>query len=139
MKFFTKNLVWFSITFALASLAFRYALSTLLAFHHYGLVWVAAVLYFAVNFFLGWYFGRRDNLTLPLYDVGFRFHFVTYFIFNIMAELWFLSGMNWEYEKIRTVHLTALIWGGFIVIHFIIYLFSRRDAIKGLKRSEIFE
>lgn len=88
---------------------------------------------------MGWVFGKRDNLNLPLYDVGFRFHLATYVICNLIGEIWYLLDLQSDYEKIRTIHLTALFWGIGLLIHFIIYLITRKDAIKGIKKSEIFE
>jgi hypothetical protein len=102
-------------------------------------VWLVAVAYAVLVFITGWIFGKRDNLSLPLYDIGFRFHLATYIISNLIAEIWHLSGLQSDYESIRTVHLTILFWGIGLLIHFIIYLITRKNAIKGIKKSEIFE
>jgi hypothetical protein len=90
-------------------------------------------------FTIGWIFGKKDKMNLPLYDVGFRFHLVTYIFCNLIGELWFLIGLQSEYENVRTVHLTAVFWGLGLLFHFIIYLITRKNAIKGIKKSEIFE
>lgn len=37
------------------------------------------------------------------------------------------------------VHITLLIWSGFLVLHFILFLILRRRTIKGVHRSDIFE
>jgi len=78
-------------------------------------------------------------MNLHLYDIGFRFHLATYIICNIIAEVWFLFNMQSEYEDVRTVHLTAIFWGIGLLIHLIIYLATRKNAIKGIKKSDIFE
>jgi hypothetical protein len=102
-------------------------------------VWIMATAYGLGAFFLGWYFGKKDGNDLPLYDIGFRFHFATYLICNVIGELWLLSDFHSKYENIFTVHLTALIWGAFLAIHFIFFLTSRKKAINGIKKTEIFE
>jgi hypothetical protein len=88
---------------------------------------------------MGWIFGKRDYQILPLYDIGFRFHLSTYIICNLIAEFWFFLGLQSDYEPTTSVHLTALYWGIVLLIHFIIYLFTRKNAINGIEKSEIFE
>jgi hypothetical protein len=105
----------------------------------FGIVWIVTAAYGVSVFIIGWVFGKRDRLHLSLYDIGFRFHFATYIICNLIAESWYLLGLQSDCEKISTVHLTAFIWGIGIIIHFVIYLITRKNAIKGIKKSEIFE
>jgi magnesium-transporting ATPase (P-type) len=105
----------------------------------FGSVWIIATIYGILIFIIGWIFGKKDKMNLPLYDIGFRFHLATYIICNLIAEVWYLIGLQSEYENIRTVHLTAIFWGIGLLIHFIIYLVTRKNAINGIKKSEIFE
>ena len=70
----------------------------------------------------------NDSEYLPLYDTGFRFHFATYFIWNLVSELWFLIGFNSSFEKIYIVHKIVIIWGGLILIHFIYYQNARKKS-----------
>ncbi len=139
MKVITKNLMYFAILFIMGAIVFRYGLSHFLENHSYNLVWILAAIYFLFNFFIGWFFGKRDYETLPLYDVGLRFHTVTYLLFNIVSGLWFSIGFHSHFESIRIVYVTAFFWGIGLLIHFIIYLKTRKNAIKGIKKSEIFE
>lgn len=139
MKALTKNLMYFMIFFFMGAIVFRYSLSYFLENRTYALVWIIAVIYFFFNFFIGWFFGKRDYETLPLYDIGFRFHFATYLLFNTVSVLWFLFDFHSHFESIRVVYVTALFWGIFIIIHFVIYLITRRNAILGIEKSEIFE
>jgi hypothetical protein len=139
MKTITKNLLAFSIGLVVLTIAFRFSLSTMLQNRLFGSVWIVATIYGILIFIIGWIFGRKDKMNLPLYDIGFRFHLVTYIICNLIAEVWYLIGLQSEYENIRTVHLTAIFWGIGLLIHFIIYLVTRKNAIKGIKKSEIFE
>ena len=139
MKALTKNLLYFMFFFTIGAIVFRYGLSSFLENRTYSLVWIIAVIYFFFNFFIGWYFGKRDYETLPLYDIGFRFHFATYLLFNTVSVLWFLFDFHSHFESIRVVYVTALFWGIFIIAHFVIYLINRRNAILGIEKSEIFE
>jgi len=139
MKFITVNLVKFAAVFAVFTIIFRFLLSTFIDAKLFIWVWVLALVYFCANFVIGWYFGKKDHEHLPLFDVGFRFHFTTYLIFNLLSEIWFLLDLQSVSESIWTVHSTAIIWGGFIIIHFIIYLIYSRRSINGLEKSEIFD
>jgi len=139
MKALTKNLMYFAIFFFIGAVVFRYSLSHFLENRSYDLVWIIAVIYFFFNFFIGWFFGKRDYESLPLYDVGFRFHFVTYLLFNIISVIWFSLGFHSQFERIGYVYALALFWGTGLLIHFIIYLIARKNSISGLNKEEIFE
>ncbi|MDU1905445.1 MAG: hypothetical protein E6772_11730 [Dysgonomonas sp.] len=139
MKFITANLVKFAAVFAVFTITFRFLLGTFIDAKLFMWIWILALVYFCANFVIGWYFGKKDHECLPLFDVGFRFHFTTYFVFNLLSEIWFLLGFQSASESIRTVHSTAIIWGGFIIIHFIMYLIYRKKSINGLEKSEIFD
>lgn len=139
MKTITKNLLAFSIGLVVLTIAFRFSLSTMLQNQLFSNVWIVAAMYGILIFLIGWIFGKKDKIDLPLYDIGFRFHFATYIICNLIAEAWHLIGLQSEYENVRTVHLTTIFWGIGLLIHFIIYLVTRKNAIKGIKKSEIFE
>lgn len=139
MKSLTKNLIYFSIFFFVGAIVFRYCLSNCIENRYNNLLWVIAVAYFFFNFFIGWLFGKRDYETLPLYDVGFRFHFVTYFLFNSVSVLWFFMHFNSHVEGIRVVYITAIFWGIGLLIHFILYLIARKNTINGISKEDIFE
>lgn len=139
MKTITNNLLAFSIGLVVLTIAFRFSLSTMLQNRLFGSVLIVAIIYSILIFIIGCIFGKKDKMNLPLYDIGFRFHLATYIICNIIAEVWFLFNMQSEYENVRTVHLTAIFWGIGLLIHLIIYLATRKNAIKGIKKSEIFE
>ncbi len=139
MKFFTKNLLWFSICLFILTIGLRYGLSTMLTGRMFTAVWFLAAGYAIIVFVAGYQFGRKDNENLPLFDIGFRFHLATYIICNVIAEGWFFMGFNSQYEQIRTVHLTALFWGLALLVHFIFYLVTRKQAIRGIHKEELFE
>jgi hypothetical protein len=139
MKAFTANLMYFSISFFLGAITFRYGMSYSLESKYFDLVWILATIYFFFNFLIGWHFGKKDYESIPHNDVGFRFHFVTYFLFNSISILWFSLGLNSNYESLRIVYLTAIFWGIILIIHFIFFLLERRKSINGLSKEDLFE
>ncbi|NQU67309.1 MAG: 2TM domain-containing protein [Candidatus Marinimicrobia bacterium] len=139
MKALTKNLMLFAVFFFMGDIVFRYSLSDFIESRSFNLIWLIAVIYFFFNFFIGWFFGKRDYESIPLNDIGFRFHFITYFLFNVVSVLWFSFGFNSHFESIRIVYITALFWGIGLLIHFIFYLIERKNSINGLNKEDIFE
>ena len=139
MKLFTINLLKFSIVALLLTVAFRFVLSFSLEKGSPLPVIVTAVLYAVGMFTSGWIFGKKDYIELPLFDIGFRFHLMTYLICNGIGELYFLAGLQSSYEKVSSVHTTAWIWGLFFLIYFIIYVISRTKSILGIDKYDIFD
>jgi hypothetical protein len=139
MKLITRNLLKFATLFAIGSVLFRMGLSWSIAQHAVVQIWAFAILYFIFNAGIGWFFGKKDYEFFPINDIGFRFHFATYFVFNAIWELWFAFGLESRGESVKTAHLIALFWGIFLLFHFIIYLVNRKNSIQGLDKSEIFE
>ncbi len=139
MKLITSNLLKFAMFFALGSILFRFGLSWSITNHTVFLMWIFAILYFFFNAGIGWYFGKKDYESFPLNDIGFRFHLVTYVVFNSIWELWFLLGFQSPRESSNFAPQIALIWGIILLFHFILYLFNRKNSIKGIDKSEVFE
>lgn len=139
MKLGTKNILNYALGLTVLTFLFRWVLSSLLEQEQFGTVWIVALLYSAAIFGIAWFFGKRDKESLPLYDVGFRFHLVSYLICNIIAEGWFFFEMQSKFETVKTVHLTVLFWGLGLLIHSFNYYRTRKNTYKGLKKSEIFE
>jgi len=138
MKFVTKYLVYFAVIATALTLAFRFALSTLLA-NECNFYFVAAIIYSLCMFAAGWYYGFKDGRELPIYDVGFRFHLITYVQYFAVTGVWFLLGFNAEIEKGEKKLITALIWGFFLIIHFVYYLIARKKSVDGLKKEDLFD
>ena len=138
MKFATKNLVYFAVVSTALTLVFRFSLSALLAISC-DFYYVPAILYSLSMTAAGWYFGRKDGRALPIYDVGFRFHLITYVQYFAVTGVWFLFGLNAEVEKGEKKLITALVWGFFLTIHFVYYLISRKKTIDGLKKEDLFD
>lgn len=139
MKTITPYLMKFAATAILFTLFFRYFLSYGIEKQNSIIILTAAVVYGAAMFASGWYFGKKEGDYLPIYDVGFRFHFVTFIIHNGISELWLLLGFASTYERIETVHYTLLFWLPFLIIHFIFYIRMRKKTIKGLHKEDLFE
>ena len=138
MRFITKNLVYFAVTATALTLAFRFAFSVLLA-RECDFYFLPAILYSLSMTAAGWYFGKKDGRELPLYDVGFRFHLATYVQYFVVTGAWFLLGLNAQAEKWERKLITALVWGFFLAIHFVYFLITRKRAIDGLKREDVFD
>jgi hypothetical protein len=139
MKSITSNLLQFAFFFALGSILFRFGLSWSINNHAALMMWIFAILYFIFNFSIAWYFGKKDYLSIPINDVGLRFHLVTYVAFNSIWELCSLLGLKSRVEKATIAHEIALIWGILLFFHFILYMLTRKNTIKGLNKSDIFE
>ena len=139
MKTVTSFLLRFALTASVLAIIFRFSLSYGVENKSSIIVALSAILYGVLMFFSGWYFGKKDGEYLPIYDVGFRFHFTTYLIHNTISELWFLFGFNAIQEKIGIVHTTAIIWGVFLIVHFVFFLLTRKNSINNLDKEDLFE
>jgi hypothetical protein len=139
MKFFSKQLGLFAALFAVYTIAFRYLLSNSLQNEQYKIVWVYAVLYGLVIFITAWNLGKADGMKKIFFDAGLRFHVTNYLIFGIISELWFLLGFNSDKESVAVVHYTLIFWGIGLILHFVIFLLLRRNTIRGIQRSDIFD
>jgi hypothetical protein len=139
MKTMTINQLTFAGVLIVITIAFRYGLSTILTNMEFTWAWLIAAFYALSVFAAGWVLGKKDYESLPLYDISFKFHLITYLVCNLIAELWFLLGFQSQFESVKSVWLTALFWGIGLIIHFILYLFARKNSIKGIEKSEIFD
>lgn len=139
MKNITPNLVKFAVTAGILVVTFRYFLTYGIENKSNAVIILSALSYSFAMFLTGRTFGKKDREYLPIYDIGFRFHFATYLVHNILSELWFLSGYNSPLESVAAVHFTALIWGIFLLLHFIFYLRTRKNSIHNLDRENLFD
>lgn len=139
MKIITRNLLAFATLLLIYSIIFRFGLSTLLTAEKWIWVMVIAVIYGAMIFVTAWMTGRRDGKENFLFDAGFRWNLTTFIVWGTASEAWFLLGFHSAHESIRVVHITLLIWSGFLILHFILFLILRRRTIKGIHKSDIFE
>ena len=139
MKIISKNLLLFAFLLLAYTLLFRFGLGSLLTAEKYGFVAIISLLYGGIIFVTGWMTGRRDGRENFLFDAGFRWNLTTFLVWGLASAAWFLLGLHSVHETIRVVHITLLIWSGFLVLHFILFLILRRRTIKGVHKSDIFE
>jgi len=135
-KTITPPLLKFVVAATALTIIFRFFMSYAIDTHSLVIMILPPISYFIGMFTLGFYFGKKDGNFLPIYDVGFRFHLATYLVFISISELWFFLGIGRiEYN----IHLTALIWGIFLLLHFFMFLILRKKSYKGLAKEELFE
>ena len=139
MKIISRNLLLYALLLLIYSVLFRFGLSTLLTAEKWLLVVLISVAYGAAIFFTAWTTGKRDGMNNFLFDAGFRWNLTTFIVWGAASEAWFLLGFHSVHETIRVVHITLLIWSGFLFLHFILFLILRRRTIKGVHKSDIFE
>jgi len=139
MKIITHNLIRFAITATALTILFRYTLTYGIENKSNLIIILSASIYAIAMFLTGWTFGKKDRKYLPIYDVGFRFHLTTYLVHNIISELWFILGFNSKYENITVIHNTAIIWGLFLIGHFVFFLWTRKNAINNLDKEDLFD
>lgn len=139
MKIITRNLLLYALLLLVYTLLFRFALSGLLTAEKWIWVWILAVVYGVIIFVTAWMTGRREGIENFLFDAGFRWNITTYIVWGLASEVWFLLGLHSNHESIRVVHITLLIWGGFLILHFFLFMILRRRTIKGVHKTDIFE
>jgi len=139
MKIISRNLLLFALLLLIYTVLFRYGLSSLLIVEKWVWVIVIAVLYGAIIFVTAWMTGKRDGMNNFLFDAGFRWNLTTFIVWGAASEAWFLLGFHSAHESIRVVHITLLIWSGFLILHLILFLILRRRTIKGVHKTNIFE
>jgi hypothetical protein len=139
MKIISSNLLIYALLLLVYTLLFRWGLSSLLTAERFLWVVLISVAYGAIIFFTAWTTGKRDGMNNFLFDAGFRWNLTTFIAWGAASEAWFLLGLHSPYETIRIVHITLLIWSGFLILHFLLFLILRRRTIKGVHKSDIFE
>jgi hypothetical protein len=139
MKIISRNLLLFAFLLLVYTLLFRFGLGALLTAEKWFWVYIIAVLYGGMIFITAWTTGKRDGMENFLFDAGFRWNMTTFIVWGAASEAWFLLDLHSAHETIRVVHITLLIWSGFLLLHFILFLILRRRTIKGVHKTDIFE
>ncbi|NLC66924.1 MAG: hypothetical protein GX752_08365 [Clostridium sp.] len=139
MKTITPYLLRFALTTTLLTIVFRFFLSYGIENQSGIIITTSAVTYGLLMFATGWYFGRKDGEYLPIYDVGFRFHLTTYLIHNGISLLWLGLGFGSKYENLSVSIMVAIYWGIFLLLHFIFYIWARKNSIENLDKEDLFE
>ena len=65
------------------------------------------------------------------------FHLSTFLADNIVSIAWFLLAFESKYESIRIIYMTALIWSGFLLLHFSYFLTKRKSTIRNLDKEDL--
>ena len=139
MKIVSRNLLIFALLLFIYTVLFRFGLGSLLTAEKWAWVLVISVAYGAMIFVTAWMTGKRDGMNNFLFDAGFRWNLTTFIVWGAASEAWFLLGLHSAQENIRVVHITLLIWSGFLILHFILFLILRKRTIKGVHKTNIFE
>lgn len=139
MKTITPYLLRFALIVTPLTIVFRYFLSYGIENQSRIIITVSAVTYGLLMFVLGWYFGRKDGEYLPIFDVGFRFHLTTYLIHNGISLLWIGLGLGSRYENLNLSMMVTIYWGIFLLLHFIFYIWARKNSIDSLNKEDLFE
>jgi hypothetical protein len=139
MMWKSKFLFVFMLLFAGYTIAFRILLSQSLDQGHFNLVWWIAAIYAVITFATGFLTGYASRKELQFFDIGFRSNLYSFVTWSFISELWFRVGSPSRHESISILHITILIWGLILAVHFIIFLFLRRKSIRGLNRDQIFD
>ena len=129
----------FAALLLIYTVLFRYGLGSLLDSEKWAWVIIISVVYGAIIFVTAWMSGRRDGRENFLFDAGFRWNLTTFLVWGAASEAWFLLGLHSAKETIGVVHITLLIWAGFLILHFILFLILRKRTIKGVHKTDIFE
>ncbi len=139
MKIVSRNLLLYALLLLVYTLLFRFGLGSLLTAEKWFWVIIIAVLYGSMIFVTAWMTGKRDGMENFLFDAGFRWNLTTFIVWGAASEAWFILGLHSAHESIRIVHITLLIWSGFLMLHLVLFLILRRRTIKGVHKTDIFE
>lgn len=138
MKILTRQLIIFAFLMALYTLAFRIGLSYCIGHSAWILLGVCSLVYFGTIFFTAFFLGKSDAQDNPFFDLGLRFHVTTYLIWAAVSFGWFYLGSPHHYEHVTDILHALLYWGFILVLHTVIFLITRKDTIRGIRKDEIF-
>lgn len=141
-KVFTKRL-WQFAGCALTATIAMYLAFYFIAINFALRVIILSVLYFCAMYSLGWYFGKKDYVEHNIYDIGIRWHAVTFIVCVGMHYLYtFIFCRFIDTPRVffaLYTNNTIVLWGLILLVHFILFLRTRKNAIKGYNKEEIFE
>ena len=139
MKVITTNLLKYALAYSFLTLLFRFALSKMIEFQFLIGAGIVSALFAIGIFSISFIFVTKNRTFLPFYDVGFRLHLTGFLSYHLVTELWYLFDFQAQNESIIVTHLISFIWGILLLFHFIIYLITRKNTIRGLNKSELFD
>lgn len=136
MKVLTFRLGQFAFFGLILTVIFRLVLSLCANVENGIIIPLCAIAYWGLMFFIGWHFGKKDVIENEINDIGFRWHFTTYLLYNGVKIVSYYVGLNTG--SLKTIGLTALFWGIGLLVHFVFFVIAQRNSIKGYDKDEIF-
>lgn len=137
MRTLTLQLGQFTFSALILTVLFRYILSLSIESGNAIAIYVCACVYFCLMFFIGWYFGKKDVIENEIYDIGFRFHLVTYIL--CIGSGYIAYYMGFETGGLKSMNITTISWGLGLLVHFILFLIAQKKTIKGYAKEDIFQ
>ncbi|MCK5022287.1 MAG: 2TM domain-containing protein [Candidatus Pacebacteria bacterium] len=135
----TKNLKIFAALFFFYTIIFRYFLSYSITNQMPILKWIVAIIYGIIIFFTAFMLGKSEVVNTGVIYLGFKYHLISYLIFNIFGIAWNVLELSSKYEDFSHALLIMGIWGIFLLIHLLLSLLLSKNAIKGIPQDDIFE
>ncbi|NQT27368.1 2TM domain-containing protein [candidate division KSB1 bacterium] len=135
----SRNLKIFSVLFILYTIGFRYFLSLSITNHNHVMLWATAIIYGVTIFITAFVLGKSEDINIGVIYLGFKYHLMTYVIFNVIALLLHSLGFVSQYEDFSHFLLLLVAWGIGLLIHFLFSQLSSKNAIKGVPKEDIFE
>lgn len=137
MKVLTFRLGQFAFFGLVLTVAFRLVLSLCADVENGIIIPLCAIAYCALMFLIGWHFGKKDVIENEINDIGFRWHFTTYLLYNGVKIVSYYVGLL-NTGSLKAIGFTALFWGIGLLIHFVFFVIAQRNSIKGYDKDEIF-
>ncbi len=138
MKIFTKQLILFAILMAVYTLAFRIGLTSCIRHSAWLILGIMSFVYGGSIFFTAFFLGKSDAQENPFFDLGLRFHVTSYLVWAAVSFGWFYLGNPNRYEHVTDILQVLIYWGFILILHTIIFLITRKDTIRGIRKDEIF-
>lgn len=138
MKILTKQLAYFAILMAIYTLAFRVGLSYCLGHSAWVLLGIFSIVYFLIIFFTAFFLGKSDAQDNPFFDLGLRFHVTSYLVWAAVSFGWYYLGHPHRFEHVTDIVRPLLYWGVIVILHTVVFLITRKDTIRGIRKDEIF-
>jgi len=134
-----KGICWFGVTLLILTIVFRYLKTYSLDQQSLIMTGILGIVYCISIPILAWGVGGKNFRTHLFLKTGMLYNLTAFIIYVIISELWHILGFASQYEYIFTIHRTAFLWGLGVIIHLIIYLYSRKYTIKDYQKEDIFD
>ncbi len=139
MKFVTHNLLCYTLVFIALTVLMKVGITAVLDARLYNLPWFIGGAYGVITFAIGWFFGKRDSRSLPLYDAGLRYNLATFVVFATVSEGWHALGWMSEYDSVWPWRVVEIVWAVFLAANFVTYLLVRKKTIRGIEKNDLFD